>query len=161
MYMYLSLYSISRIYQNLVNGNIYSARITDVKHYGFMLQLLPDSVSTSCLLHASQVDKGFVDPFKYGYKKGDEISVKYLGRNKLTGRLEVSRKALLAPPPLKKKGRGQTTGEKGHVTGGCVVKEEVPIDTIDKDITDKQVQFTYKYLMVCAHDCCIIRCIIL
>ncbi len=106
-----------------------------MKHYGFILQLVPDSVTTTCLLHASQVDKGYVDPFKYGYKKGDDISVKYLGRNKLTGRLEVSRRALLAPP--KRKGRGQTKGEKDHVTGEGVVKEEVPIDTFDMDMTNK------------------------
>ena len=82
-------------FQNLVRGNIYDAKILEVKSFGYKVELVAGRPNTSSLLHASQIDKGYVDPIKHGYKVGDQISVKYLGRNKLTGRLEISRKALL------------------------------------------------------------------
>ena len=62
-----------------------------------MVKLVPSGVKV--LLHASQLDHHFVDPFKEGYKVGDEIKVKYLGRDENTGRLEISRKVLLDKQP--------------------------------------------------------------
>ena len=51
------------------------------------------------LLHSSQIDHKFVYPQRMGFQIGDKLSVKYLGRDETTDRLQISRKPLLAPPP--------------------------------------------------------------
>ena len=53
------------------------------------------------MLHFSEIDKGLVNPLQHGYKTGDNIAVKYLGRNEVTGELRISRRVLFAPPTIK------------------------------------------------------------
>ena len=76
-------------------GEVYKCHIKEIKVYGMMVELLPSGVKT--LLHASMIDHYLVNPTKMGYTLGQEMEVKYLGKDKRTGRLVVSRKALLDP----------------------------------------------------------------
>ena len=79
-------------------GEVYKSRIFDVRHYGLMVELVPSG--TKVLLHSSNIAHGgFVDPSQAGYKVGDEIEVKYLGKDAKTGKKLISRKVLLDPPP--------------------------------------------------------------
>ena len=72
---------------------MYDSNITDIRPYGFMVKLLPSGVKV--LLHSSQIQHKLVNPYKTGYKVGDEIKVKYLGMDENTGKIRVSHKALI------------------------------------------------------------------
>ena len=61
-----------------------------------MITLLPSNATA--LLHSNELAHSPSFPLAMGYKVGDEIEVKYMGKDELTGRLNVSRKALLTPP---------------------------------------------------------------
>ncbi len=72
-----------------------------------MINLLPSNATA--LLHSNELDHAPSFPLKMGYKVGDEIEVKYVGKDELTGRLSVSRKALLPSP-----------NEAPPIVSGCV-----------------------------------------
>ena len=75
---------------------MYNSVIRDVRNYGVMVNLQPSGVKM--LLHATNMGHGKVYPLLEGYKVGEEIEVKYMGKDDNTGRHLVSRKALLDPP---------------------------------------------------------------
>ena len=83
--------------QDLKVGAIYNACILEIKSFGFIVELTPGG--PRALLHSSQIDHKFVYPERMGFQIGDKLSVKYLGRDETTDRLQISRKPLLAPPP--------------------------------------------------------------
>ncbi len=64
-----------------------------------MVELIPGGEPT--LLGVSEIDNGWVNPLRHGYRKGDEIAVKYVGENETTGEILISRRVLLAPPTTK------------------------------------------------------------
>ncbi len=93
-------------------GAIYKATIVELKETGAMVTLFPTMVPT--LLHNSQLDVRKVNhPSALGLETGQEISVKYFGRDPVSGRIRLSRKVLLSPAmsPVKKLGQ-QTIGHK-------------------------------------------------
>ncbi|XP_068682659.1 polyribonucleotide nucleotidyltransferase 1, mitochondrial-like isoform X1 [Montipora foliosa] len=94
-------------------GEKYTAKIVEVREYGVMVELLPDTPTV--LLHVREMDHSRVyNPKQLKMKVGDTVDVKYLGRDEHSGRLEISRKALLPKPsvePLKK-----TNGIKDDMT---------------------------------------------
>ena len=53
-------------------------------------------------------------------KVGDTVDVKYLGKDERTGRIEISRKALLPKPP----GTGRNTSQKINGTQDKMSPEE-------------------------------------
>ncbi len=61
-----------------------------------MIDLLPDNIRA--LLHLSEISHTMSHPDRLGLKVGDEVKVKYLGRDEVTDRIQVSRKVLLDPP---------------------------------------------------------------
>ncbi len=77
---------------------MYNSVICDVRNYGVMVKLQPSGVKM--LLHTSNMGHGRVYPLNEGYKVGEEMEVKYMGREEDTGRHLVSRKALLEPPSV-------------------------------------------------------------
>lgn len=79
-------------------GEKYAARIVEVRDYGVLVELIPDTPSV--LLHVREMEHSRVrNPKDLDMKVGDTVEVKYLGRDEHTGKLEISRKALLPRPP--------------------------------------------------------------
>lgn len=59
--------------------------------------MVPGGVVT--FLPSSHIQSKFIgNPSTLGYKPGQEMSVKYFGRDPVTGQLQVSKKALSIPP---------------------------------------------------------------
>ncbi|XP_019641206.1 PREDICTED: polyribonucleotide nucleotidyltransferase 1, mitochondrial-like isoform X2 [Branchiostoma belcheri] len=77
-------------------GAIYTATITEIRESGVMVKLFPTMQPT--LLHNSQLDHRRVShPSALGFDVGQEMSVKYFGRDPATGMMRLSRKVLVAP----------------------------------------------------------------
>ena len=76
-------------------GEVYKSRVVEVRYYGLMVELLPSG--SKLLLHSSHIDHQPVDLLNTDYKVGDEIMVKYIGKDRTTGKALISRKALLDP----------------------------------------------------------------
>ena len=77
-------------------GAIYKARIVELKETGVMVTLYPTMVPA--LLHNSQLDvRKVAHPSALGLEVGQEISIKYFGRDPVSGRMRLSRKVLQSP----------------------------------------------------------------
>uniref|UniRef100_A0A8D2L1T1 Polyribonucleotide nucleotidyltransferase 1, mitochondrial n=2 Tax=Varanus komodoensis TaxID=61221 RepID=A0A8D2L1T1_VARKO len=77
-------------------GAIYTATITELRDSGVMVKLYPNM--TPVLLHNSQLDQRKIrHPSALGFEVGQEIQVKYFGRDPIDGRMRLSRKVLLSP----------------------------------------------------------------
>ncbi|XP_034939972.1 polyribonucleotide nucleotidyltransferase 1, mitochondrial [Chelonus insularis] len=78
---------------NLEFGGIYTAKVVEIKEKGVMVTLYPNMVPT--LLHISQLDQRQVlHPSVLGIEVGQEIQVKYFGRDPVSGSMRLSRKVL-------------------------------------------------------------------
>lgn len=77
-------------------GAIYKARIVEMKEMGVLVTLYPTMVPA--LLHNSQLDVRKINhPSALGLEVGQEISVKYFGRDPVSGMIRLSRKVLQSP----------------------------------------------------------------
>jgi polyribonucleotide nucleotidyltransferase len=77
-------------------GGIYTAKITELRDIGVMVSLYPSMPPT--LLHNSQLDQRKVaHPSALGLEVGQEIPVKYFGRDPVSGLMRLSRKVLQSP----------------------------------------------------------------
>ncbi|EDV24014.1 uncharacterized protein TRIADDRAFT_57060 [Trichoplax adhaerens] len=75
-------------------SQIYTGKIVDIKNFGVMLEMEPNT--QPILLHVSQLDHRRVSrPELLGYSIGHEMTVKCFGRDPITNRYRLSRKALL------------------------------------------------------------------
>uniref|UniRef100_A0A3Q1EKQ6 polyribonucleotide nucleotidyltransferase n=1 Tax=Acanthochromis polyacanthus TaxID=80966 RepID=A0A3Q1EKQ6_9TELE len=82
--------------QQLEFGAIYTAIITEIRDIGVMVKLYPNM--SAVLLHNSQLDhKRIKHPSALGLEVGQEIQVKYFGRDPTDGRMRLSRKVLQSP----------------------------------------------------------------
>ncbi|XP_076283804.1 polyribonucleotide nucleotidyltransferase 1 [Lasioglossum baleicum] len=80
----------------LTFGDIYTAKITEVRDIGLMITLYPTMNPT--LLPNSQLDRRRVHhPSVLGFQVGHEIQVKYFGRDPVSGQIRLSRKVLQEP----------------------------------------------------------------
>lgn len=80
----------------LTFGDIYTAKITEIREVGVMVTLYPTMVPT--LLPNSQLDQRKIHhPSVLELNVGDEIKVKYFGRDPVNGRIRLSRKVLQDP----------------------------------------------------------------
>lgn len=80
----------------LTFGDIYTAKITEIREIGVMVTLYSTMVPT--LLPNSQLDQRKIHhPSVLGLSVGDEIKVKYFGRDPVNGRIRLSRKVLQIP----------------------------------------------------------------
>ncbi|XP_055332105.1 polyribonucleotide nucleotidyltransferase 1, mitochondrial-like isoform X2 [Paramacrobiotus metropolitanus] len=78
-------------------GAVYSAKIVEIRESGLMITLY--NGQTPFLLPNSQLDtRKIAHPDVLGFEVGQEISVKYFGRDPATGRHRVSRKVLMSVP---------------------------------------------------------------
>ncbi|XP_071336241.1 polyribonucleotide nucleotidyltransferase 1, mitochondrial [Trachinotus anak] len=82
--------------QQLEFGAIYTATITEIRDIGVMVKLYPNM--SAVLLHNSQLDhKRIKHPSALGLDVGQQIQVKYFGRDPTDGRMRLSRKVLQSP----------------------------------------------------------------
>ncbi|KAM8851667.1 polyribonucleotide nucleotidyltransferase 1, mitochondrial isoform 1-T1 [Synchiropus picturatus] len=82
--------------QQLEFGAIYTATITEIREIGVMVKLYPNM--SAVLLHNSQLDhKRIKHPSALGFEVGQQIQVKYFGRDPTDGRMRLSRKVLQSP----------------------------------------------------------------
>ncbi|CAD1471875.1 unnamed protein product, partial [Heterotrigona itama] len=80
----------------LTFGDIYTAKITEIRETGVMVVLYPNMIPT--LLPNSQLDQRKIHhPSVLGLNVGDEIKVKYFGRDPVNGHVRLSRKVLQGP----------------------------------------------------------------
>lgn len=80
----------------LTFGDIYTAKITEIRETGVMVTLYSSMVPT--FLPNSQLDNRKVQhPSVLGFDVGDEIQVKYFGRDPVSGHVRLSRKVLQHP----------------------------------------------------------------
>uniref|UniRef100_A0AAY5KEB3 polyribonucleotide nucleotidyltransferase n=1 Tax=Esox lucius TaxID=8010 RepID=A0AAY5KEB3_ESOLU len=82
--------------QQLEFGSVYTATITEIRDIGVMVKLYPNM--SAVLLHNSQLDhKRIKHPSALGLEVGQQIQVKYFGRDPTDGRMRLSRKVLQSP----------------------------------------------------------------
>ena len=82
-------------------GAIYTAKIVEMRENGVMVQLYPQMTPT--LLHVSQLDIRKVShPSALGLDVGQEIEVKYFGRDPVSGLMRLSRKVIQTTEAFKK-----------------------------------------------------------
>ncbi|CAF3860663.1 unnamed protein product, partial [Rotaria magnacalcarata] len=75
-------------------GGIYTGKIVEIRANGVLLQLYP--TMPPVLLPNSQLDRRKVDhPSALGLNVGDDLQVKYFGRDPASGTMRLSRKILL------------------------------------------------------------------
>ena len=77
-------------------GAIYTAKIVELRDIGVMVTLYP--TMSPVLLHNSQLDRRKIaHPTALGLEVGQELKVKYFGRDPVSGVMRLSRKILLSP----------------------------------------------------------------
>lgn len=77
-------------------GGIYTAKIVEIRDIGVMVTLYPSM--PPALLHNSQLDmRKVAHASALGFTVGQEISVKYFGRDPVSGLMRLSRKVLQSP----------------------------------------------------------------
>lgn len=77
-------------------GGIYAARIVEIRETGVMVTLYSSMVPA--LLPNSQLDQRKIHhPSALGLEAGQEIQVKYFGRDPVSGQIRISRKVLQEP----------------------------------------------------------------
>nr|XP_033793940.1 polyribonucleotide nucleotidyltransferase 1, mitochondrial isoform X2 [Geotrypetes seraphini] len=104
--------------QQLEFGAIYTASITEIRDIGVMVKLYPNM--TPVLLHNSQLDhRRIKHPSALGLEVGQQIQVKYFGRDPTDGRMRLSRKVLQAPAATVVK----NLGDKNSIVMGGTVPE--------------------------------------
>uniref|UniRef100_A0A7N5ZQG5 polyribonucleotide nucleotidyltransferase n=1 Tax=Anabas testudineus TaxID=64144 RepID=A0A7N5ZQG5_ANATE len=101
--------------QQLEFGAIYTATITEIRDIGVMVKLYPNM--SAVLLHNSQLDhKRIKHPSALGLEVGQQIQVKYFGRDPTDGRMRLSRKVLQSPATTVVK----TLSEKQSISMGSI-----------------------------------------
>ncbi len=83
---------IAKITEMPEKGKIYKGKVVKTTDFGAFVEILPGKEG---LLHISQIDKKRVAKVEDVLKRGDMVTVKLLEIDKETGKLSLSRKALL------------------------------------------------------------------
>lgn len=81
-------------------GEVYQAKVKTVMPYGVFVEFH----GKSGLLHVSEISHTRIDNVEEHFKEGDDVKVKLIGVDKKTGKLRLSRKALLQRPPQRNDG---------------------------------------------------------
>ncbi len=89
-------------------GTIYEGKVISIKDFGAFIELVP---GTDGMCHVSELAHGFVKTVTEVVKLGDVVKVKVINVDD-SGRIKLSRKALLEAPP---RGEGDDRGgDRGH-----------------------------------------------
>lgn len=99
-------------------GGIYTAKIAELKDIGALVTLYPSMPPS--LLHNSQLDhRKVAHPSALGLEVGQEIQVKYFGRDPVSGFMRLSRKVLQTPiSAVRNLDKAAAVVGDGGVTGG-------------------------------------------
>ena len=102
-------------------GEVYNGKVKTIVDFGAFVEILPGK---DALLHISEIDyKRFETMAETGLNEGDQIEVKLIGSDPKTGKLKLSRKALLPKPegyvepaerPARPRGDKPNGDRKGH-----------------------------------------------
>lgn len=108
-------------------GGIYTAKIAELKDIGALVTLYPSMPPS--LLHNSQLDhRKVAHPSALGLEVGQEIQVKYFGRDPVSGFMRLSRKVLQTPISavrnLDKAAAAAVVGDGGGTGGVAEVEAE-------------------------------------
>jgi polyribonucleotide nucleotidyltransferase len=76
-------------------GEIYKGKIKSIVSFGAFVEILPGK---EALLHVSEIDWKRIESPEGVLKEGEEIEVKLIGVDEKSGKLKLSRKALLPKP---------------------------------------------------------------
>ncbi|TNF42205.1 MAG: polyribonucleotide nucleotidyltransferase [Bacteroidetes bacterium] len=76
-------------------GEVYTGKVKSVVSFGAFIEILPGK---EALLHVSEMDWARVENAEDFTKEGDMLEVKLIGTDPKTGKLKLSRKALLPKP---------------------------------------------------------------
>jgi polyribonucleotide nucleotidyltransferase len=79
-------------------GEIYKGKVKNITTFGAFVEIIPGKDG---LLHISEIDWTRLKDVESVLKVGDEIEVKLIDIDSKTGKLKLSRKALLPKPPRK------------------------------------------------------------
>jgi polyribonucleotide nucleotidyltransferase len=88
-------------------GNVYEGKVVSTKDFGAFVEIAP---GTDGMVHISELAMGYVKAVSDVVKIGDVIKVKVINVDE-NGRIKLSRKALMAPPPGSEGADGQAGGE--------------------------------------------------
>lgn len=83
---------IAKITEVPEKGKIYKGKVIKTTEFGAFVEILPGKEG---LLHISQIDKKRINKVEDVIKRGDEVIVKILEIDKETGKISLSRKAVL------------------------------------------------------------------
>ena len=76
-------------------GQIYQGKVVSILEFGAFVEILPGKEG---LLHISELDWGKTDKVEDVLNIGDEVEVKLLEIDEKTGKMRLSRRALLPKP---------------------------------------------------------------
>jgi len=79
-------------------GEVYKGRVKNIAAFGAFVEILPGKEG---LLHISEIDHKRIEKVEDVLKPGDEIEVKLIEIDQKTGKLRLSRKALMPRPERK------------------------------------------------------------
>jgi polyribonucleotide nucleotidyltransferase len=82
-------------------GQVYKGKVKTIVQFGAFVEILPNRDG---LLHISEIDWRKIGTVDEVLKEGDEIEVKLIDIDPKTGKLKLSRKALLPRPPREEGG---------------------------------------------------------
>ncbi len=94
-------------------GTIYEGKVKSIMPFGAFVEVLPNKDG---LLHISEIDWDRTEKVEDKLKEGDIVKVKLIDIDPKTGKLKLSRKALL-PRPDRPAGQGGNSGQGGHGGG--------------------------------------------
>ncbi|MEW6134126.1 MAG: polyribonucleotide nucleotidyltransferase [Bacteroidales bacterium] len=80
-------------------GEVYTGKVKSIVPFGAFIEILPGKDG---LLHISEIDWKRINDVESVLKVGDEVTVKLIDIDRATGKLKLSRKALLPKPPQEK-----------------------------------------------------------
>ena len=94
-------------------GQVYDAKVVSIVEFGAFLEFLPGKEG---LMHISEYDWGRTETLEGLIAEGDEFQVKVINIDEKTGKIKLSRKALLPKPEgyeEEKPARGGRSGDRG------------------------------------------------
>ena len=89
-------------------GTIYKGKVKNIQPFGAFIEILPNQDG---LLHISEIEWKRLEKVEDALKIGDEVEVKLIEVDAKTGKLKLSRKALLPKP------EGMSESKEGHRSG--------------------------------------------
>jgi polyribonucleotide nucleotidyltransferase len=92
------------------DGMVYEGKVVRIMDFGAFVEIMP---GRDGLVHISELDHSRVRAVTDVLKEGDVVKVKVLGIDD-RGKIRLSRKALLPPPPSGESGEAPEGGEHSH-----------------------------------------------